>query len=98
VTKIVRGNSKLQPEGPKGYNLNYQGLFFSQHHTLGVLIIVLISFFDKSMIFCWSGGGISAQSPPPPAPGFLLLSNTKISHCSWENMMVDRRMLEKQKV
>jgi hypothetical protein len=31
--------------------LNSQGLFFSQHHTLGVLIIVLISFFDKSMIF-----------------------------------------------
>jgi hypothetical protein len=27
-------------------NLNSQVLFFSQHHTLGVLIIVLISFFD----------------------------------------------------
>jgi hypothetical protein len=31
--------------------LNSQGLFFSQHHTLGVLIIVLISLFDKSMRF-----------------------------------------------
>jgi hypothetical protein len=31
--------------------LNSQGLFFSQHNTLGVLIIVLISFFDKSKIF-----------------------------------------------
>jgi hypothetical protein len=31
--------------------LNSQGLFFSQHHTLGVLIIVLISSFGKSKIF-----------------------------------------------
>jgi hypothetical protein len=53
--------------------LNSQGLFFSQHHTLGVLIIVLISSFVKSLIFRGRGGGILS-------PSFLLLLADNCGH------------------
>jgi hypothetical protein len=45
--------------------------------------------------FCWPCNLQDPITTSSAAPGFLLF-NTKISH--WENMMVDRRMLVKQKV